>query len=93
VPQAILLPIDFVRYRTYSRRFKEVILSLAPVMEDRGVDEVYRLHGGARRPGGRPRWRRASSRPSCRPNKLLAKMASEFNRAVSPSCSRRIWSS
>jgi DNA polymerase-4 len=26
-PQAILLPIDFVRYRTYSRRFKEVILS------------------------------------------------------------------
>ena len=40
-PQAILLPVDFAEYRRYSRRFKEVILSIAPVMEDRGVDEVY----------------------------------------------------
>ena len=29
------------RYRKYSRRFKQVITEIAPVMEDRGVDEVY----------------------------------------------------
>ena len=40
-PQAVLLPIDFARYRDYSQRFKEVIVALAPVLEDRGVDEVY----------------------------------------------------
>ncbi|VGO09968.1 DNA polymerase IV [plant metagenome] len=40
-PQAILLPVDFDRYRQYSRRFKDAVLALAPVMEDRGVDEIY----------------------------------------------------
>ncbi|MGL4807498.1 MAG: DNA polymerase Y family protein, partial [Giesbergeria sp.] len=40
-PQAILLPVDFDEYRRYSRRFKQVITDIAPVMEDRGVDEVY----------------------------------------------------
>ena len=39
-PQAILLPVDFDEYRQYSRRFKAVITEIAPLMEDRGVDEV-----------------------------------------------------
>ena len=40
-PDAILLPGDFERYRMFSRRFKAVITEIAPVMEDRGIDEVY----------------------------------------------------
>lgn len=40
-PQAILLPVDFAEYRRFSRAFKEIIVSIAPVMENRGVDEVY----------------------------------------------------
>src|ERR1700691_6054589 len=40
-PQAVLLPVDFDEYRRYSRLFKAVIAELAPVVEDRGVDEVY----------------------------------------------------
>ncbi|HXE20841.1 MAG TPA: DNA polymerase IV, partial [Rhodoferax sp.] len=40
-PQAILLPVDFDEYRKYSRLFKATILEIAPLMEDRGVDEVY----------------------------------------------------
>ena len=40
-PQAVLLPVDFDEYRRYSRTFKAVIAELAPVIEDRGVDEVY----------------------------------------------------
>ena len=40
-PQAILLPVDFDEYRRYSRQFKAVIAQIAPVMEDRGIDEVY----------------------------------------------------
>ena len=39
-PQAILLPVDMERYREYSRRFKAVITEVAPVMENRGIDEV-----------------------------------------------------
>ena len=92
-PQAILLPIDFARYRHYSRTFKDVILSMAPVMEDRGVDEVYidftEVPGG-QDDGGRVLAQRlqqaifAATGLTCSvgvaPNKLLAKMASEFNK-------------
>jgi DNA polymerase-4 len=39
-PQALILPVDFDEYRRFSRRFKDVVTELAPVMEDRGVDEV-----------------------------------------------------
>ncbi len=42
-PQAILLPVDFAEYRKYSRAFKAIVTDIAPLMEDRGVDEVYRV--------------------------------------------------
>ncbi len=92
-PQAILLPVDFDEYRRFSRRFKAVITEIAPVMEDRGVDEVYidftQVPGGQRE-GGRVLARLiqkaifAATGLSCSigvaPNKLLAKMASEFHK-------------
>ena len=40
-PQAILLPVDFEEYRRLSRAFKAAIAEVAPVIEDRGIDEVY----------------------------------------------------
>jgi DNA polymerase-4 len=40
-PDAILLPLDFDSYRHHSRLFKAAVLALAPVMEDRGIDEIY----------------------------------------------------
>ncbi|MEK8032566.1 DNA polymerase IV [Ideonella sp. DXS29W] len=40
-PNAVLLPVDFEQYRLYSRRFKAAVAELAPVIEDRGVDEIY----------------------------------------------------
>ncbi len=92
-PQAILLPADFDEYRRYSRAFKRVILDIAPVMEDRGIDEVYidftEVPGGQRE-GGRVLARLIqksildATGLTCSigvaPNKLLAKMASEFNK-------------
>ncbi|MDR2154501.1 MAG: DNA polymerase IV [Burkholderiaceae bacterium] len=92
-PQAILLPVDFDEYRRYSRAFKDVIRDIAPVMEDRGVDEVYidftDVPGGERE-GGRVLARLIqksifdATGLTCSigvaPNKLLAKMASEFNK-------------
>lgn len=92
-PQAILLPVDFEEVRRYSRRFKEIIREIAPVMEDRGVDEVYidftDVPGGQRE-GGRVLARLIqksifdATGLTCSigvaPNKLLAKMASEFNK-------------
>ena len=40
-PQAVLLPVDFDQYRRYSRLFKEAVAEVAPVIEDRGIDEIY----------------------------------------------------
>ena len=40
-PDAILLPTDFDAYRLYSRLFKAAVAELAPVSEDRGIDEIY----------------------------------------------------
>ena len=40
-PEAILLPTDFEQYRIYSRLFKAAVQSLAPHVEDRGIDEMY----------------------------------------------------
>ena len=92
-PQAIQLPVDFDEYRRYSRKFKECILAIAPVMENRGVDEVYidftDVPGGQRE-GGRVLARLIqksifdATGLTCSvgvaPNKLLAKMASEFHK-------------
>lgn len=92
-PQAILLPVDFERYRHFSRTFKSIITDIAPVMQDRGVDEVYidftEVPGGQRE-GGRVLARLIqksifeATGLTCSvgvaPNKLIAKMASEFNK-------------
>ena len=92
-PQAILLPVDFAEYRRYSNAFKSIILEIAPLMEDRGVDEVYidftDVPGGQRE-GGYVLARLIqksifdATGLTCSvgvaPNKLLAKMASEFNK-------------
>lgn len=40
-PDAVLLPTDFDEYRRYSRLFKAAVVEIAPVMEDRGIDEIY----------------------------------------------------
>lgn len=40
-PDAVLLPTDFDEYRTYSRRFKAAVRAIAPIVEDRGIDEIY----------------------------------------------------
>ena len=40
-PDAVLLPVDFDQYRLYSRRFKAAVAEVVPVIEDRGIDEIY----------------------------------------------------
>lgn len=40
-PDAVLLPVDFDSYRHYSRLFKAAVADIAPVIEDRGIDEIY----------------------------------------------------
>jgi len=40
-PDAILLPVDFDEYRRLSRAFKAAVAEIAPVIEDRGIDEIY----------------------------------------------------
>lgn len=92
-PQAIVLPVDFDEVRRFSRQFKSIIREIAPIMEDRGVDEVYidftDVPGGQRE-GGRVLARLIqksifeATGLTCSigvaPNKLIAKMASEFQK-------------
>ena len=92
-PQALVLPVDFDEIRKYSRLFKSAIAEIAPLVQDRGVDEVYidftDVPGGQRE-GGRVLARLIQksiydqSGLTCSigvaPNKLLAKMASEFDK-------------
>ena len=40
-PDAVLLPVDFDQYRRFSRLFKAAVAEVAPVIEDRGIDEIY----------------------------------------------------
>ncbi len=92
-PNALVLPVDFEEVRKFSRAFKATIREIAPVVEDRGVDEVYidftEVPGGQRE-GGRVLARLIQKAIFERtgltcsigvaPNKLIAKMASEFNK-------------
>jgi DNA polymerase IV len=92
-PHAILLPVDFDEVRRVSRLFKRTVLDIAPVMEDRGIDEVYidlTEVPGSDEDGGRVLARHIQqrifeeTRLTCSigvaPNKLLAKLASEFDK-------------
>ncbi|HBK44154.1 MULTISPECIES: DNA polymerase IV [unclassified Polynucleobacter] len=92
-PEAILLPVDFERYRHYSRLMKETVAEIAPVIEDRGLDEVYidfTNVPGVQRKGGHTLARviqmtvLSNTGLTCSigvaPNKLLAKMASDMHK-------------
>jgi DNA polymerase IV len=88
-PDAILLPADFESYGHYSRRFKAAVAEIAPVFEDRGIDEIYidlsdvpeetaelaqRIKDAVHQATG------LSSSIGVAPNKLLAKIASELQK-------------
>jgi len=88
-PDAILLPADFDAYRHYSRLFKAAVREVAPVIEDRGVDEIYidltDLPGDSAALGQRIKDAvRDATALSCSigiaPNKLLAKLCSELDK-------------
>ena len=93
-PDAVLLPVDFDRYRHYSRLFKSAVRALAPIVEDRGIDEIYidlTELPGAQPDAGRAIAQRlkdavfdATGGLTCSigvtPNKLLSKLASELDK-------------
>jgi DNA polymerase-4 len=92
-PDAVLLPVDFDAYRACSRRFKAAVRAVAPVVEDRGIDEIYvdlTDVPGAQADAGRAVGQalkdavRAATGLTCSvgitPNKLLSKLCSEFDK-------------
>lgn len=92
-PDALLLPADFDEYRRMSRLFKAAVAEIAPVIEDRGIDEIYidlTDCPGVRDDGGRQIGALLKERVreqcglSCSigitPNKLLSKIASELDK-------------
>ncbi|MBO9536440.1 DNA polymerase IV [Herbaspirillum sp.] len=105
-PDAILLPTDFESYRKYSRLFKEAVASIAPQIEDRGIDEIYidlsawpdTVEEVARRIKAAVH---AATSLTCSigvaPNKMLAKISSELDKPdgltilTRGDIERRIW--
>jgi len=92
-PEAILLPVDFEEVRRMSRLFKRTIAETASEIQDNGIDEVYidlTAVPGIDEDGGRAVARHIQrrifeeTRLTCSiglaPNKLLAKLASEFDK-------------
>ncbi len=88
-PEAFLLPADFDAYRHYSRSFKQAVAAIAPLIEDRGIDEIY-IDLTEIREDSLPLAQRikdavrAATGLSCSigiaPNKLLAKICSELDK-------------
>jgi DNA polymerase IV len=91
-PDAVLLPADFDAYRKYSRLFKAAVATIAPTIEDRGIDEIYVDLAGVEGAPDDPRdvaqrikdAVRTATGLTCSigiaPNKLLAKICSELDK-------------
>ena len=93
-PDAWLLPADFDQYRYYSRLFKQAVRAIAPLVEDRGIDEIYIDLTALVGDGAGLRARevalqlqaavREATGLSCSvgvtPNKLLSKIASDLHK-------------
>jgi DNA polymerase-4 len=92
-PNAVLLPVDFDEYRKYSRLFKAAVRHIAPLVEDRGIDEIYidlTDLPGAQDDAGRAVAQslkdavREATGLSCSigvtPNKLLSKICSDLDK-------------
>ena len=88
-PDAILLPANFEAYRDCSRQFKAAVASIAPIIEDRGIDEIY-IDLSAIPEATNPLAQRikqavfAATGLTCSigitPNKLLAKICSDLEK-------------
>ena len=46
-PEAVFVPPDFDAYRAYSNRFREVLMSITPLVEPLSLDEAFLDVGGA----------------------------------------------
>ena len=88
-PEAILLPAHFEAYAQVSKAFKAAVAEVAPLIEDRGIDEIYidltEISGGSLELALQLKGAvRAATGLSCSvgitPNKLLSKMASELEK-------------
>ena len=88
-PQAVILPTNFPEYQRWSRRFKDEMLAVCSVFEDRGIDEAYldisALPDSSETIGRELKQRiLAATGMTCSvgiaPNKLLAKLSSELDK-------------
>ncbi|HJV38695.1 MAG TPA: DNA polymerase IV [Geothrix sp.] len=88
-PEAVLLPAHFEAYARASRAFKAAVAEVAPLIEDRGIDEIYidltEVPGGSLELAQRLKAAvRQATGLTCSigitPNKLLSKLASEFQK-------------
>ncbi len=88
-PHAVYLPVDYEAYSAVSEKFKEILRTVSPIMEDVGIDEAYldvtdipdtdkviteRIKAGIKEKTG------LTCSIGIAPNKLLAKIASDMQK-------------
>lgn len=88
-PHAIFLPVDYEAYSAASEKFKSVLLTITPVMENAGIDEAFldvselsetsesivaKIKNGIKEKTG------LTCSIGIAPNKLLAKIASDMRK-------------
>jgi DNA polymerase-4 len=88
-PHAVFLPVDYEAYSAVSQQFKSALLSITPVMENAGIDEVFldvselsetaeiiasKIKAGIKEKTG------LTCSIGIAPNKLLAKIASDMHK-------------
>jgi DNA polymerase-4 len=88
-PEAILLPAHFEAYTRVSRAFKAAVVEVAPLIEDRGIDEIYldltevpgeSWHLARRLKAAVRQATSLTCSIGITPNKLLSKLASELQK-------------
>ncbi len=86
-PDVVLLPTEFDAYRRYSRMFKAAVRTLAPQIEDRGIDEIYIDLTGVEVPFHGLAARAPSPDPWCRARDVAHAIKDAVRAATALSCS------
>lgn len=88
-PECVFLPVDFDEYRRFSRMFKAAVSTITPLVEDRGIDEVFAdvteacgdsLSIGRRIKDAVAEATSLTCSVGIAPNKLLAKICSDLEK-------------
>src|SRR5205814_8029781 len=85
-PEAFLLPTDFGAYGQYSRRFKAAVRTIAPQVQDNGIDEIYIDLTDVGLPAGKAAIEETREEAGERARRVAQEIKSAVRAATGPTC-------